>query len=149
MKPISIPVAIVLMLAASTGIVSADWIVSPSTHQDVGNYFAQPYYFINFSGYQLSDGYHPLLGQTFIAKPMPLGKSSLSAPVRTGLQPVALGMVAKSSAIPYGQTFSQNWENNLQYAQTRSSLRIGQGSNWSTISTPWLIMERGWFGPSV
>lgn len=51
---------------------------------------------------------------------------------------VALGSTGKYS-IPPQMTFSGSLENNLRYAQSKSSLRVGQSGNWTNLNAPWLI----------
>jgi len=54
-------------------------------------------------------------------------------------QVVALGSTGTIDSIPPQSTFSGDLENNLKYAETKSSLRVGQGGSWTNLNTPWLI----------
>jgi hypothetical protein len=62
--------------------------------------------------------YIPLLGQDFYKDAIPIGSKRPSA-----IAPVSV-------------TFGGHMEDNLKYAQTKSSLRIGQPGSWTTLNTP-------------
>lgn len=72
----------------------------------------------------------PMLGHGFTLNTSQ--KAQSTSPV------VALGSSGKINIEPQ-MTFSGALENNLKYAQSKSSLRVGQGGSWSNLNTPWLI----------
>ncbi len=51
---------------------------------------------------------------------------------------VELGSSGKVNIAPQ-MTFSGALENNLKYAQSKSSIRVGQAGSWTNLNTPWLI----------
>ncbi len=76
--------------------------------------------------------YFPLLTRDF---------SVTNAPVKTlnATTTVMLGSTGKLNNIPQQLTFSGGMENNLKYAQSKSSVRIGQEGSWTNLNNPWLI----------
>jgi hypothetical protein len=76
--------------------------------------------------------YFPLLGKGFYTSAAPL-QSTTQKPTET------INISRKVNVVPPLTDFSGNFENNLKYAESKSSLRIGQGSSSATFSTPWMI----------
>ena len=71
--------------------------------------------------------YFPLLGQSFYSNARPVNLSNSSNTIRIGSKGAgALG--------PIPVTFGGHLEDNLRYAQGRSSLRIGGEGSWSSLS---------------
>jgi hypothetical protein len=70
--------------------------------------------------------YFPLLGQSFYANAIPvqIGNSTKVIEIRSK------GVVKTP---PPFMTFGGHPENNLKYAQSKSSMRVGQGGTWNTI----------------
>ncbi len=52
---------------------------------------------------------------------------------------VSLGSSGKLDSTPPQITFSGGMENNLKYAESKSSLRVGQGGTWANLNNPGLI----------
>jgi hypothetical protein len=75
--------------------------------------------------------FFPLLGEGFYTDPIPLQLRNATTSVEI--------TSAKSTAYPVMATFSGNFENNLKYAQSKSSMRIGEGGNWNSLNVPGLI----------
>jgi hypothetical protein len=76
--------------------------------------------------------FFPLLGETFYKNPLPVQVKSTASTVEigsTGTRPTA----------PVQVTFSGNLENNLKYAQSKSSLRIGKEGSWASLNVPGVI----------
>jgi hypothetical protein len=76
--------------------------------------------------------YFPLLGQGFYndAIPLQLGNAS---------NVIQIGSKGSTAASPIPITFGGHLEDNLRYAQSKSSLRIGQQGTWNTINTPGVL----------
>ena len=73
--------------------------------------------------------YIPLLGQGFYKDAIPVRLTNNTNTIQIGSK--GLGAMA-----PVSITFGGHTENNLKYAQTKSSLRIGQPGSWTTLNTP-------------
>lgn len=52
---------------------------------------------------------------------------------------VTIGSTGKLNSPPQQLTFSGGNENNLKYAQSKSSLKVGQEGSWTNLNNPWLI----------
>lgn len=76
--------------------------------------------------------YFPLLGEGFYTSAAPLKQTTLNPTV-------TINSTGKMDSTPPLMDFSGNFENNLKYAESRSSLRIGQGSSSATLNTPWMV----------
>ena len=71
--------------------------------------------------------YFPLLGQSFYSDAIPVNLSNSSNTIQIGSHGVGtLG--------PSPVTFGGHLEDNLRYAQSRSSLRIGGEGSWSSLN---------------
>jgi hypothetical protein len=75
--------------------------------------------------------FFPLLGEGFNTDPIPLQLRNATTAVEI--------TSTKSTAYPVMATFSGNFENNLKYAQSKSSMRIGEGGSWNSLNVPGLI----------
>jgi hypothetical protein len=75
--------------------------------------------------------FFPLLGEGFYTDPIPLQLRNATTAVEI--------TSTKSTAYPVMATFSGNFENNLKYAQSKSSMRIGEGGSWNSLNVPGLI----------
>jgi len=71
--------------------------------------------------------YFPLLGQSFYSNALPVNLTNSTNTIQIGSKgPGSLG--------PIPVTFGGHLEDNMRYAQSRSSLRIGGESSWSSLS---------------
>jgi hypothetical protein len=75
--------------------------------------------------------FFPLLGEGFYTDPIPLQLRNATTSVEI--------TSTKSTAYPVMTTFSGHFENNLKYAQSKSSVRIGEGGSWNSLNVPGLI----------
>jgi hypothetical protein len=57
----------------------------------------------------------------------------------TGMKPYIIGSSRKLSDTPATLSFSGGFENNMAYASQKSSLKIGQGEEWTNLDMPWII----------
>ncbi len=76
--------------------------------------------------------YFPLLGQSFYYNAIPVRLSN-------NTNTVQIGSKAPVSISPTPVTFGGHLEDNLKYAQGKSSLRIGSQGSWSTLNTPGVL----------
>ena len=76
--------------------------------------------------------YFPLLGQSFYTNAIPVKLSN-------NTNTVQIGSKSSGSLSPIPVTFGGHLENNLKYAQSKSSLRIGQEGSWGTLNTPGVL----------
>ncbi len=73
--------------------------------------------------------YFPLLGQGFYKNAIPMRFINSTNAIR-------IGSKSNLAVSPIPVTFGEHVEDNLKYAQTRSSLRIGQSGTWNTLNSP-------------
>lgn len=73
--------------------------------------------------------YFPLLGQSFYYNAIPLKLSN-------NTNTIQIGSRSTGSITPIPVTFGGHLENNLKYAQSKSSLRIGSQGSWGTLNAP-------------
>ena len=71
--------------------------------------------------------YFPLLGQSFYSNALPVNLSNSSNTIQ-------IGSKGAGTLGPIPVTFGGHLEDNLRYAQGRSSLRIGGEGSWSSLS---------------
>jgi len=76
--------------------------------------------------------YFPLLGQSFYTDAIPVQLTN-------NTNTIQIGTKGAGSLSPAPVTFGGHLENNLKYAQSQSSLRIGNQGTWNTLNTPGLI----------
>jgi hypothetical protein len=76
--------------------------------------------------------YFPLLGQGFYTSAIPVKLSN-------NTNTIQIGSKASSSMSPVQVTFGGHLEDNLKYAQSKSSLRIGSQGSWGALNTPGVL----------
>jgi hypothetical protein len=76
--------------------------------------------------------YFPLLGQSFYSNAIPVKLSN-------NTNTVQIGSNAPGSMSPVPVTFGGHLEDNLKYAQSKSSLKIGQQESWNNLNAPGLL----------
>ena len=143
MMKILIPLAMLLVLAGLAG--GTMWLYTDPTFFAGLPTSTTPYSFNYQSGALgsftaadlspfeiLNSPIFPMLGHGFTLNSSKNEQNASSSPV------VALGSSGNIDIEPQ-MTFSGDLENNLKYAQTKSSLRVGQGGTWTNLDTPWLI----------
>lgn len=129
MMKYTIAVAVLLMLA-STGLATMWLYDDPMFFQT--NYPAKAASFkaADISILEILDApYFPLLGQSFYSSVIPVKLSN-------NTNTVQIGSKAPGSMPPVQVTFGGNLENNLKYAQSKSSLRISSQGSWSALNVP-------------
>ncbi len=78
--------------------------------------------------------FFPLIGQAFSAT-----ASAAQTQAQNSTQTVMLGSTGKLDNAPQPLTFSGGNENNLKYAESKSSIKVGQSGSWTSLSNPWLV----------
>lgn len=76
--------------------------------------------------------FFPLLGESFYKNPVPVQ-------VKGAANVVEISSTGKRTTDPVRISFSGHPENNLKYAQSKSSLRIGEGGSWTSLSVPGVV----------
>jgi hypothetical protein len=76
--------------------------------------------------------YFPLLGQSFYSTAIPVKLSN-------NTNTVQIGSKGQGSMSPISVTFGGHLENNMKYAQSKSSLRIGQDGSWGNLNAPGVL----------
>jgi hypothetical protein len=76
--------------------------------------------------------YFPLLGQSFYSNAIPVKLSN-------NTNTIQIGSKGPGSMSPVSVTFSGHLENNMKYAQSKSSLRIGQDGSWGNLNAPGVL----------
>jgi hypothetical protein len=76
--------------------------------------------------------YFPLLGQSFYSNAIPVKLSN-------NTNTVQIGSKGPGSMSPVSVTFGGHLENNMKYAQSKSSLRIGQDGSWGNLNAPGVL----------
>jgi len=76
--------------------------------------------------------YFPLLGQSFYSNAIPVILSN-------NTNTIQIGSKAPASMSPVPVTFGGHLEDNLKYAQSKSSLKIGTQGSWGTLNTPGVL----------
>lgn len=71
----------------------------------------------------------PLLGQGFYKDAIPVSLTN-----NTNI--IQIGSKGPSTMPPVSVTFGGHLEDNMKYAQSKSSLRVGQPGSWTTLNTP-------------
>jgi hypothetical protein len=79
----------------------------------------------------LDSPYFPLLGQSFYSNAIPVKLANSTNTVQIGS--------AGSSLSIAPVTFGGHLEDNLKYAQSKSSLKIGAQGSWDNMNTPGLL----------
>ena len=87
----------------------------------------------SLSPFEIIDApFFPLLGEGFYKDAIPMQLRNTN----TTIEITASG---KRPAEPVRVTFGGHFENNLKYAQSKSSLRIGDSGSWANLNVPGLI----------
>jgi hypothetical protein len=73
--------------------------------------------------------YSPLLGQSFYSNAIPVKLSN-------NTNTIQIGSKSSGSMSPISVTFGGHLEDNMKYAQSKSSLRIGKQGSWNTLNAP-------------
>ena len=76
--------------------------------------------------------YFPLLGQSFYNNAIPLKLSNNPNAIQIGSK--APGLMS-----PISVTFGGHLEDNMLYAKSKSSLRVGSQGSWSTLKAPGVL----------
>jgi hypothetical protein len=76
--------------------------------------------------------YFPLLGQSFYNNAIPVKLSNSTNTIQIGSR-------APGAMPPAQVTFGGHLENNLKYAQSKSSLKIGSQGSWNSLNTPGVL----------
>jgi hypothetical protein len=129
MMKYAIAIAVLLMLAG-TGLATMWLYDDPMFFQT--SYPAQAASFkpADISILEIIDApYFPLLGQSFYTNAIPVKLSNNTNIIQIGSK--GLGSIS-----PIPVTFGGHLEKNLKYAQSKSSLRVGQQGSWSTLNAP-------------
>jgi hypothetical protein len=71
--------------------------------------------------------YFPLLGQSFYSNAIPVNLSNSTNTIK-------IGSKAAGTLGPLPVTFGEHLEDNMRYAQSSSSLRIGGDGSWSSLN---------------
>ncbi|OPY54818.1 MAG: hypothetical protein A4E49_00829 [Methanosaeta sp. PtaU1.Bin112] len=132
MMKYSIALAVLLMLAG-TGLATMWLYDDPMFFQT--NYPAKVESFkaADMSILEIIDSpYFPLLGQSFYTSAIPVKLSN-------NTNTIQIGSKASSAMSPVQVTFGGHLEDNLKYAQSKSSLRIGSQGSWGTLNTPGVL----------
>jgi len=127
-----IAVAMLLMLAGSG--LATMWIYDDPMFFQM-NYRSQSASFkpADISILEILDApYFPLLGQGFYTNALPVKLSN-------NTNTVQIGSKGPASMSPVSVTFGGHLENNLKYAQSKSSLRIGPEGSWGTYNVPGVL----------
>lgn len=129
MKKYIIPIALLFIMAGSA--FGTMWLYTDPTFFQMGiplqNASIRPNNVPNLE--IVGAPYIPLLGQGFYKDAIPVRLTNDTNTIQIGSK--GLGAMA-----PVSITFGGHTENNLKYAQTKSSLRIGLPGSWTTVNTP-------------
>jgi hypothetical protein len=128
----TIALAVLLMLAG-TGLATM-WLYDDPTFFQM-NYPAKTGSFkaADISILEILDApYFPLLGQSFYTNAIPVKLSN-------NTNTIQIGSKAPGSMSPIPVTFGGHLEDNLKYAQSKSSLRIGSQGSWDAINAPGVL----------
>jgi hypothetical protein len=129
MMKILIPLAMLFIMAGSA--LGTMWLYTDPTFFQMGTPLQNASLMqANVPNLQIAGApYFPLLGQGFYKDAIPVRLTNSTNTIQIGIKgPVAMA--------PVSITFGGHTENNLKYAQSKSSLRIGQTGSWTTLNTP-------------
>ena len=76
--------------------------------------------------------YFPLLGQSFYSNAIPVKLSN-------NTNTIQIGSRTPGSMSPVQVTFGGHLEDNLKYAQSKSSLKVGQQGSWNALNNPGVL----------
>jgi len=123
-----IPLAVFLMLAIPSW--ATMWLYDDPTFFQMGYKDNSAFRPANVSLLEIvGSPYFPLLGQGFY-------KDAIPVHITNSSNIIQIGSKGRMAVSPIPVTFGGHLEDNLRYAQTRSSLRVGQGGTWNTLSSP-------------
>lgn len=123
-------IMIVLMGFAS----GTNWLNQEPYYLQIGSQFTTPFFRpVNLSPFEIINApYFPLLGEAFSFSAAPIEPKTSKPTVEIRSNRIGKSLLLNSD-------FSGSFENNLRYAIGKSSLRIGQNSNSTTLNVPWLV----------
>jgi hypothetical protein len=127
--------AIIAVFLTAASIASGTmWLSQEPDYLQIGGQFTAPFFKpTNLSPFEIINApYFPLLGEGFYANAAPVTQKSLQPTVE-------IKSSGKVEMTPPFIDFTGHFENNLRYATTKSSFRIGQGSSSAALNTPWMI----------
>jgi len=124
-----ISMAILFMFAGTA--LSTMWLYDDPSFFQMGTGFNAPMFKPgSISPLEIENApFFPLLGQGFYTDAIPVQ-------IRNSSNVIEIGSTANLNAAPTQITFGEHLEDNLRYAQTKSSLRIGQQGAWTTLNIP-------------
>jgi hypothetical protein len=127
-------IAVAMLFMVTTMASGTMWLYQEPDYLQMGNQFTAPFFKpANLSPFEIMNApYFPLLGEGFYTSAAPV--SSKSPPPT-----VQINSSGKVDVTPPFIDFSGHFENNLKYATSKSSFRIGQGNGSATLNTPWMI----------
>lgn len=143
-----IPIAVLFMLASMAS--ASVWLYTDPTFFSMGTQTNAAGLQVTLIGSQFSSGvgtfkpenlspfeiinapYFPLLSGG-------LNTASTQTQPQSTTPPVEIRSSGKLNSPPQQLTFSGGMEGNLKYAQTKSSLKVGQEGSWTNLNNPWLI----------
>jgi hypothetical protein len=126
-----IAVAVLLMLAG-TGLATM-WLYDDPMFFQMGAPQSASFKPADISILEIIDApYFPLLGQSFYSNAIPVKLSNNTNTIQIGSK--GAGSMAIAPV-----TFGGHLENNLKYAQGKSSLRVGSQGSWNSFSAPGII----------
>lgn len=129
MMKILITMAALFMLAGNA--LGTMWLYTDPTFFMLGSQFKAPSFQpVNMSPIEIVEApYFPLLGQGF-------SRDAIPVQITNSTNTIQIGIKTELQPAPVQVTFGGHLESNLKYAQTRSSLRVGQQGSWTTLNTP-------------
>jgi hypothetical protein len=129
MMKYAIPIALLFVLAGTA--FGTMWLYDdPTFFQTGGQSLRGSYTPANISILEIIDApYFSLLGQSFYKNPIPVQVSNSSNTIQIGSK----GALSQN---PVQVTFGGHLEDNLKYAQSKSSLRVGEQGSWNNLNTP-------------
>jgi hypothetical protein len=121
---------VILFMFAGTAL-STMWLYDDPSFLQMGTGFSAPMFKPgSVSPLEIVNApYFPLLGQSFYTDAMPVQ-------IRNSSNVIEIGSMGKLNSAPTQITFGEHLEDNLRYAQTKSSLRVGQQGSWTTLNVP-------------
>ncbi len=127
-------IAVAMLFMVTTMASGTMWLYQEPDYLQMGNQFTTPFFKpANLSPFEIINApYFPLLGEGFYTSAAPVSSKSPQPTVQ-------IKSSGKLDVTPPFIDFSGNFENNLEYAATKSSLRIGQGNGSATLNAPWMI----------
>jgi len=129
MMKYSITIAL-LFLLAGTAFATMWTYDDPTFFSTSGSVHSDSYTSASVSILEIIDApYFPLLGQSFKMNAIPVQVTNSSNTIQIGSK----GTFTQN---PVQVTFGGHLEDNLKYAQGKSSLRIGEQGSWNALNTP-------------